>query len=478
MLTRVDQGSRRANYSKDRLAVNVDIRCPGHKPVIVNSRSYQYTFSWRSPESWLNRITWDGNGKQTRHNCGHVRKASGIDPAHLVVGATLLPSSRGVGSSYNVSWRDERYFVLSGDYQPPDIPPVSLAPADLDWRKAFETLLDDASGVMPSDISIGTNIAEFAQLKWLFKKPAKSVTRILQYVQRHPNRKIRRWRYLTDKKGKCIPWTLSYDEVELRSFKWSLKDLAASHLAMQFGVLPLADDIGNWLAKYWQVRNHLTWWKRLYHGKQFWARARTPTVTVSASQTKVGTGVQATSMGNVDYDIFQSLSAQTYGLLAARISAIPKEGLALQNALLSQVLGLNAPLQLAWELVPFSFVVDWFYPIGDLLSRIDPKRAIGGLCRNLRVLEVWHTVVHQAESKIHTANISYTPPEGRVERGLDYGYAYSLREHSDGSTYKRYRSYSRQRGMPALNFAPIAKSRYGLKQALISLALIVQKAVK
>jgi hypothetical protein len=33
--------------------------------------------------------------------------------------------------------------------------------------------------------------------------------------------------------------------------------------------------------------------------------------------------------------------------------------------------GLTNPLQVAWELVPFSFVLDWFVPIGSYLSQLD-----------------------------------------------------------------------------------------------------------
>lgn len=33
--------------------------------------------------------------------------------------------------------------------------------------------------------------------------------------------------------------------------------------------------------------------------------------------------------------------------------------------------GLTNPLEVAWELVPFSFIVDWFTPIGDFLSSLD-----------------------------------------------------------------------------------------------------------
>lgn len=34
-------------------------------------------------------------------------------------------------------------------------------------------------------------------------------------------------------------------------------------------------------------------------------------------------------------------------------------------------LGLTNPLDLAWELLPFSFVVDWFFPIGKFLENLD-----------------------------------------------------------------------------------------------------------
>jgi hypothetical protein len=33
--------------------------------------------------------------------------------------------------------------------------------------------------------------------------------------------------------------------------------------------------------------------------------------------------------------------------------------------------GLTNPLVVAWELVPFSFVVDWFLPLGDWLNGLD-----------------------------------------------------------------------------------------------------------
>lgn len=43
------------------------------------------------------------------------------------------------------------------------------------------------------------------------------------------------------------------------------------------------------------------------------------------------------------------------------------------NAMLAAAasLGLTNPAQVAWELVPFSFVIDWFLPLGDYFSTLD-----------------------------------------------------------------------------------------------------------
>lgn len=44
-----------------------------------------------------------------------------------------------------------------------------------------------------------------------------------------------------------------------------------------------------------------------------------------------------------------------------------------QNAALASLskLGLANPAEVVWELVPFSFVLDWFLPVGDWLSTLD-----------------------------------------------------------------------------------------------------------
>lgn len=56
-----------------------------------------------------------------------------------------------------------------------------------------------------------------------------------------------------------------------------------------------------------------------------------------------------------------------------RIDAIPQNEL-LQSA---AALGLTNPAEIAWELVPFSFVVDWALPIGNFISSLDAMLGYG-----------------------------------------------------------------------------------------------------
>lgn len=56
----------------------------------------------------------------------------------------------------------------------------------------------------------------------------------------------------------------------------------------------------------------------------------------------------------------------------------------------SSELGISDPLLLAWELIPYSFVVDWFIPIGDFLGRLnyDSGLLYQGGCTTLHSVQV------------------------------------------------------------------------------------------
>lgn len=66
-----------------------------------------------------------------------------------------------------------------------------------------------------------------------------------------------------------------------------------------------------------------------------------------------------------------------------RIDALPQNDLLL--ALRS--LGVTNPLEIAWEFVPYSFVVDWCLPIGDYLSSLDAMLGYGPTWCSISTLE-------------------------------------------------------------------------------------------
>lgn len=57
-----------------------------------------------------------------------------------------------------------------------------------------------------------------------------------------------------------------------------------------------------------------------------------------------------------------------------------------ENMSVARTLGLADPLSVAWELTPFSFVADWFLPIGDYLSNLNALPTLTGrFCTTVRI---------------------------------------------------------------------------------------------
>jgi len=451
---------------------------PAWKRLPAQIYQYGYTDSLASKSE---RIDWDGNGRQFWHECDHITRhveqhrptwSREYDPVKEYYGAPFhweYISEGGYrdvdGGNVYVQYvpdditSDAGFYVPSdGVYRPWENDPT--ATAQLDWGTAYEAMMDDAAGLMPSDTSVGVNIAEFSQLRNLVPGISKSITRILNYVRGNPNKTVRRYRYLFDKKtGKRIPWTATLETVKLRSLSWSLRDLASLNLGFNFGVLPLADDVGNWATKLFQLQQHLNWYRTLSTGKSVWVRARTNTVE-SDERTNYSFG--STPRWTVKRGYYNSAT----GTLHARVRVTAKSGSAYYNALLAQTLGLNVPMQIAWDLVPFSFVVDWFLPIGKVISRVEPRRALGSLSKSVVVEDTWFSLRGEngyraefvgVESNHHSMTWSLTNG-GKMEKSATF--------------------YHRHRGIPAYNLIPAGKVRFGGKQFFLSLSLFVQRLTK
>lgn len=79
----------------------------------------------------------------------------------------------------------------------------------------------------------------------------------------------------------------------------------------------------------------------------------------------------------------------------AAIKFAPDEFLTMLPAL-----GLTNPLAIAWELVPYSFVVDWFIPIGDFLYQLDA--GIG-----VKVEQAWLSTRQETDMKMVAVKNGY-----------------------------------------------------------------------
>lgn len=114
-------------------------------------------------------------------------------------------------------------------------------------------------------------------------------------------------------------------------------DLAGRWLEMQYGWLPLLSDCFNAAEAFASVADP----------------PRKKILRVSRTKTSTGTDltpfpspVFKRESRSIQYEAYEALSAQ-------------------------RSLGLYDPLSIAWELVPYSFVVDWFVPIGTYLDNLN-----------------------------------------------------------------------------------------------------------
>lgn len=93
------------------------------------------------------------------------------------------------------------------------------------------------------------------------------------------------------------------------------------------------------------------------------------------------------------------------------------------NPTFSQRFGLNNPYAIAWELVPFSFVVDYFLPIGDTISALE---AISSIKRKWVLLK-----------RFERYSISVNIPAGSKLSAKGWQFMYNARQDESYLNYSR-----------------------------------------
>jgi len=192
------------------------------------------------------------------------------------------------------------------------------------------------------------------------------------------------------------------------------KAIAKAWLELQYGWKPLLDDV--------------------YGSAEAVAKADLRQVgEMSSKKTSVSESWTENRSDNATYD-WENKGTWKYSIKYVVYFTVPNE-----NIKTLSELGIINPVSVAWELVPFSFVVDWFLPIGNWINSWD---ATSGLVFQ----KGSKTVAWECDS---ASNI-----RGRVDEGNWYGFTEYVRS-GNGSLQFIYINRSALSGWPSISVPQI-----------------------
>lgn len=142
-----------------------------------------------------------------------------------------------------------------------------------------------------------------------------------------------------------------------RPSRLSTNDIAGRWLEMQYGWLPMLGDT--------------------YEACNAWAelhKQRVSTVRVSRQVRRNGITTGTTT----------NYTQTTNAVARKRLIYEMTESLSTQRSL-----GLLDPLSVAWEIIPYSFVVDWFIPIGSFLDNLSIIPSLSGRFCTTQTYQYW-----------------------------------------------------------------------------------------
>lgn len=215
--------------------------------------------------------------------------------------------------------------------------------------------------------------------------------------------------------------------------KGAIGQAAQAHLWLNLGLLPIAQDI------YALANKDL----------------RPPTLRVAKSKSFSGSHV---ATQGADHGTFTTEVGFKTRLTVSAKADIPSLDYFAAN--IAQQLGLTNPVSLAWELMPYSFVVNWFVDIGSFLAQFDTFAG-------LRLIELSETYTDEATILGQT-----------FKQSAIGGFPIST---TTGVLYKRSFGISKQKSRVLLDSPPIVLPRVPLLEGLnvgkltTLLALVAQR---
>lgn len=158
--------------------------------------------------------------------------------------------------------------------------------------------------------------------------------------------------FLYARRGK---WTKLLKELKINpKRKWSTKDPAGRWLEVQFGWTPLINDI-----------------KGAFELNQTILRKNGLFLSAERNLVSNYQNEELCSLPGERYRGSSCLFTGTRGTAVKLYARVRDEDIARLTSL-----GLSDPLQVAWALVPFSFVVDWILPVGSYLEALGATKGL------------------------------------------------------------------------------------------------------
>jgi len=168
----------------------------------------------------------------------------------------------------------------------------------------------------------------------------------------------------------------------------SLKGISGNYLSVQYGLLPTISDIKEILGAFKKVA---------------------PYVDRNGYQTYSAVHSESSSSSSYFYERTQRIKI-----------AIENEDSAMQDlANKIESAGFSLTLQNVWDLIPYSFVLDWFIDVGSMLERADTRMRIMRLNIRYATMSVKDTIGIQVNPKNITASVTGTVQVVHYHRWTD-----------------------------------------------------------
>lgn len=178
-----------------------------------------------------------------------------------------------------------------------------------------------------------------------------------------------------------------------------VKTMAETHLNWQFGWAPLINDLSQLLGFTDMVNDRLDYLKKLDGGTDVARRLGHLPETSNTDRILWAND----GHGKLYYEFYQTTTWKTEGWYTARVALntpLPDTDRKQRELARNAALGLNLSPSTAWNLIPWSWLVDWFANTGDLIS----------LTQNAIPYRVWNLNVMVKSSGRSTVAPTYLAP--------------------------------------------------------------------